>query len=61
MYTEHLCDIMSRLQHSRIDLLKIDIEGQEWDVFRELNASQAPCISSIGTKEFMLKMSISLY
>jgi hypothetical protein len=36
IFTEHLFDTMNRLNHSFIDLLKIDIEGSEWEVFLEL-------------------------
>jgi len=33
---EALPDIMARLGHSYVDLVKIDIEGSEWDVFGSL-------------------------
>jgi len=36
MLVEHLYDAMNRLNHSYIDVLKVDIEGAEWAVFREL-------------------------
>jgi hypothetical protein len=36
LVTEHLFDTMHRLQHSFIDVLKVDIEGSEWPVFRDL-------------------------
>lgn len=34
--TENLYDIMHRLGHSYIDVLKIDIEGSEWDLMKSL-------------------------
>jgi len=37
--TESLPDIMSRLGHSYVDLVKVDIEGAEWDVFESLRTS----------------------
>lgn len=34
--TENLFDIMKRLNHTYIDVIKIDIEGKEWEVFPNL-------------------------
>jgi hypothetical protein len=36
IFTEHLFDTMNRLNHSFIDILKIDIEGSEWEIFHDL-------------------------
>lgn len=36
MIVEHLIDTMTRLNHSYIDILKVDVEGAEWSVFAEL-------------------------
>jgi hypothetical protein len=36
---ESLPDIMSRLGHSYVDLVKVDIEGAEWDVFESLRTT----------------------
>jgi hypothetical protein len=34
--TENLFDIMKRLNHTYVDVIKIDIEGKEWEVFPNL-------------------------
>lgn len=36
LVTEHIFDTMNRLNHSYIDILKVDIEGSEWPVFNEI-------------------------
>lgn len=36
LLVEHLFDAMRRLNHSYIDVLKVDIEGAEWTVFRDI-------------------------
>ena len=42
MLAESLLDTMDRLGHKHLSVLKIDIEGSEWDVFDSLlNASDA--------------------
>ena len=40
-----LSTIMQELKHSWVDVLKIDIEGAEWPVLKEMVASkkQLPC------------------
>ena len=38
---EKLEDIMTRLQHTWIDVLKMDIEGFEWELFQDFYASGA--------------------
>ena len=39
--------IMKDLKHKRIDILKVDIEGAEYDVFEELSSSGFPDIGQI--------------
>lgn len=39
MLSESLIDTMDRLGHSRLRVLKIDIEGSEWEVFDSLISS----------------------
>ncbi len=36
MFVESLYDIMDRLNHSYVDILKIDVEGYEWELFNHL-------------------------
>lgn len=46
LLVEHLFDTMRRLNHSYIDILKVDIEGAEWTVFRDLMRPRASKLSS---------------
>ena len=36
MLTENIFDTMKRLNHAYVDVLKIDVEGFEWELFRSL-------------------------
>jgi FkbM family methyltransferase len=38
-----LADIMRRLNHTHVDLIKVDIEGYEFDVFEQLTAPDVAC------------------
>jgi len=40
--TEGLADTMARLGHSYLDILKVDIEGAEWDVFKSILGGDSP-------------------
>jgi FkbM family methyltransferase len=42
LYCEDLTTIMARLGHTRIDLLKMDIEGAEYDVIEHIRARAIP-------------------
>ena len=42
MMNEHILDTMYRLNHSFISILKVDIEGAEWQVFADLFGRFAP-------------------
>lgn len=44
---QSLKTIMKDLNHMRIDILKMDIEGAEYDFFKELNSSGFPDIGQI--------------
>ena len=36
---EHIHDTMQRLNHSYIDILKVDVEGSEWEIFADMLSS----------------------
>ena len=44
---QNLKSIMNDMKHTRIDILKIDIEGFEYDVFEQLSSTGFPYIGQI--------------
>ncbi len=44
---ETLSRIVHALQIEKVDLLKIDVEGAEWDVLRGISARDWPCIRQV--------------